>query len=170
MAQREVLVVDYNPQWKATFETEKHLLANILGENAVKIDHIGSTAVPGLAAKPVIDILIEVTSLEALDAKSRAMEILGYQVKGENGIAGRRYFQKGEAVRSHHIHAFVQHDEHLFRHRAFVTYLIENPAIAQHYSQIKKSAAQQCDNDIIQYMALKNDFIAHHEKLALLSC
>ena len=74
------------------FELEKKQLTKVIGINAVDIEHIGSTAVAGLAAKPIIDILIEVTSLKALDMTNKSMETLGYRIKGENGIAGRRYY------------------------------------------------------------------------------
>ena len=167
MSERAIVVVDYDPLWKIAFEKEKQSLVNALGSNALKIEHIGSTAVPDLAAKPVIDILIEVESLQILDEKNKAIEALGYLVKGENGIASRRYFQKGCAQRSHHVHAFVTNDGNLFRHRAFTAYLIAHPASAREYSQVKKEAVSNCDNNINHYMSLKNDFIEHHERLAV---
>jgi GrpB-like predicted nucleotidyltransferase (UPF0157 family) len=80
---RVIEVVDYDPNWKNIFETEKVALAQAIGSNAVKIDHIGSTSVIGLAAKPIIDILIEVSNLEELDAASRKINALGYKIKGK---------------------------------------------------------------------------------------
>jgi GrpB-like predicted nucleotidyltransferase (UPF0157 family) len=164
---RVIEVVDYNPNWKITFENERVMLSKAIGNNAVKIEHIGSTSVVGLAAKPVIDILIEVTSLDELDISNKNIEALGYLVKGENGIEGRRYFQKGGNQRSHHVHAFQTNDFHLNRHIAFKEYLIANPAIASEYSNIKKEAVTNSDNNINVYMALKNNFIHKHEKIAI---
>lgn len=164
---RVVEVVDYDQNWKNTFETERVLLAKAIGINAVKIEHIGSTAVVGLAAKPVIDILIEVTDLKELDNAAENMEALGYLVKGENGIEGRRYFQKGGNQRSHHVHAFQMNDLHLYRHRAFKEYLIAHSEIASEYGALKKEAAFKSDNNINAYMALKNNFIQKHEKIAI---
>jgi GrpB-like predicted nucleotidyltransferase (UPF0157 family) len=164
---RVIEVVDYDPNWKNIFETEKVALAQAIGSNAVKIDHIGSTSVIGLAAKPIIDILIEVSNLEELDAANRKINALGYKIKGENGISGRRYFQKGGNQRSHHVHAFQSSDIHLHRHRTFKEYLIAHPTVASKYGSIKKEAVSKSDNDINVYMALKNDFIQKHEKLAL---
>ncbi|NQZ87887.1 MAG: GrpB family protein [Saccharospirillaceae bacterium] len=167
MNQRIIAVVDYDPSWVTEFENEKKLLAKAIGKNAVMIEHIGSTAVKGLPSKPVIDILVEVTSIFDLDISSNKIQALGYIVKGENGIAGRRYFQKGGNQRSHHIHAFTTGDLNLIRHRAFKEYLIAHPMIATEYGEIKKSSVLICENNINTYMELKNKFIQKYEKLAV---
>ena len=167
MAERKIEVVTYNPHWAELFTKERQLLAAQLSDVAVNIEHIGSTSVKGLSAKPIIDILIEVSSLEALDQRNKALESLGYKVKGENGIAGRRYFQKGGDDRTHHLHCFLSGDDNLDRHRAFKAYLIAHPAIALQYAEIKQQAATDCRNDSSIYMSLKNDFIQKHETLAL---
>jgi GrpB-like predicted nucleotidyltransferase (UPF0157 family) len=167
LSNRVIEIVDYDPNWKEIFKTERVMLTKAIGCNAVKIEHIGSTAVTGLASKPIVDILIEVTNLGLLDATNEKIEALGYTIKGENGISGRRYFQKGGNQRSHHVHAFQTDDLHLLRHRAFKEYLIAHPIIASEYSSIKKESISKSDNDINIYMALKNDFIQKHEKLAL---
>lgn len=164
---RMIEVVDYDASWKKKFENEKLLLTKAIGDNALKIEHIGSTSVEGLTAKPIIDILIEVSSLTKLDLANEKLEALGYRVKGENGISGRRYFQKGGTQRSHQVHAFQTNDVHLLRHLAFKEYLIAHPEIATEYGAIKKFAASKCDNNAKIYMALKNDFIQKHEKLAI---
>ena len=167
LSSRVIEVVDYDLNWKKAFEKERVILSKAIGNNAVKIEHIGSTSVVGLAAKPVIDILIEVTSLNELDISNKNIEALGYLVKGENGIEGRRYFQKGGNQRTHHVHAFQTNDFHLYRHRAFKEYLITHSEIAKKYGSLKKEAVSKSDNNINLYMALKNDFIQKHEKLAL---
>jgi len=167
LSNRVIEVVDYDSSWKETFETEKVLLTKAIGINAVNIEHIGSTSVVGLAAKPVIDILIEVSDLKELDASNDKIEALGYEIKGENGISGRLYFQKGGNQRSHHVHAFQTNDLHLHRHRAFKEYLIAHSEIASEYGSLKKEAASKSDNNINLYMELKNNFIQKHEKLAL---
>ena len=98
---RILTVVDYDDMWPTLFENERSLLQVTLGHVISQIHHIGSTSVPGLSAKPVIDILIEVTNLDELDSMNQAMERAGYTVRGENGISNRRYFTKGENQRSH---------------------------------------------------------------------
>lgn len=84
-------VIEYNPTWPNEFESESKKLQYILGDIANKIYHIGSTVVPGLMAKPIIDIMLDVTNLEGLDTKTEALEALGYEAMGEFGISGRRY-------------------------------------------------------------------------------
>ncbi|NQZ23200.1 MAG: GrpB family protein [Colwellia sp.] len=164
---RVIDVIDYDPRWKDIFEIEKELLVNAIGSNAISIEHIGSTSVEGLVAKPVIDILIEVTSLKKLDASSNKIVALAYLVKGENGISARRYFQKVGKQRTHHLHAFQTGDLNLMRHRAFKAYLIAHPLVSSAYGQIKKAAMYNSDNNINRYMALKNEFIEKHEKIAI---
>lgn len=97
---RILTVVDYDEMWPTLFENERTLLQMTLGKVISRIHHIGSTSVPGLSAKPVIDILIEVANLEELDSLNQAMEGVGYTVRGENGILNRRYFTKGGNQRS----------------------------------------------------------------------
>jgi GrpB-like predicted nucleotidyltransferase (UPF0157 family) len=165
--QRQIEVLAYNPVWAERFEQERVKLCKAISDNAVAIEHIGSTSVVGLAAKPIVDILIEVRDLEKLDQQQSNIEGLGYVAKGENTIVGRRYFQKGGIQRSHHIHAFQTGNLHLKEHRAFRDYLSAHSQIANSYAQIKKYAASECGHDIERYMQLKNDFITHHMKLAL---
>jgi GrpB-like predicted nucleotidyltransferase (UPF0157 family) len=88
-------VVEYSADWPNLYEQEISLLREVLSHEIVRAHHIGSTAVPGLAAKPVIDILLEVQSVERLDTFDNAMERIGYQPQGEFGIPGRRYYPKG---------------------------------------------------------------------------
>ena len=164
---RKIQVVDYDPTWPDLFEIESTLLGRTLGSLAIGIHHIGSTAVPRLPAKPIIDILFEVSDLAALDALNGQMSAIGYEPKGEYGIAGRRYFQKGDDQRTHHIHAFVTGDVNLIRHIAFRDYLRANPAVAQEYGELKKQIARTCNNDIEKYSYGKNNFIKHYAAIAL---
>lgn len=164
---RIIEVIDYDPNWEKKFENEKEALSKAIGSNAINIEHIGSTSVVGLEAKPIIDILIEVSSIQKLDLRNECIEELGYTSKGENGITGRRYFQKGGNLRSHHVHAFQTDDSHLHRHRVFKEYLIAHPAIASKYGSIKREAVSKSKNDMNNYMALKNTFIQKHQEIAL---
>ena len=167
MTKRIIVVCPYSKNWPELFNREAELLSQCFGENAIQVDHIGSTSVPELAAKPIIDILVEVKSLQLVDTCGSSLAAIGYKAKGENGITGRRYFQKGGNQRSHHVHVFQSGDDHLIRHRAFKHYLIAHSEIAQQYAQIKQTAVQQCNNSIEQYMALKNHFIEEHEPKAV---
>jgi len=165
---RKLTVVDYNENWPALFETERSLLQLTLGNVLSQIHHIGSTSVPALAAKPVIDILIEVISLDELESLNTAMEHAGYTVRGENGISNRRYFTKGGHQRSHHIHAFAIGDDQIIKHLAFRDYLIKNKEVAAQYASMKKTAMLLCENDAHRYSTFKEDFIQQHLRIALI--
>jgi GrpB-like predicted nucleotidyltransferase (UPF0157 family) len=91
---RKVEVVPHDPKWRSAFEVESNQVAEALGENVVAVHHIGSTAIPGIYAKPIIDLLVEVKDIVQVDRQSLSMQALGYEVMGEYGIPGRRYFRK----------------------------------------------------------------------------
>ncbi len=160
-------MVDYDHDWPAMFDTESQLLRDTLGEQVIDIHHIGSTAVPGLAAKPIIDILLEVRDVIALDDFDEAMIGIGYIPRGELGIAGRRFYIKGGLDRSHHVHAFNAGSEGVIRHIAFRDYLIAHPEIAAEYAVLKKRCARDCENDSEKYCDMKDDFVKRHEVLAV---
>jgi len=168
MSTRVIEVVDFDPNWSYLFETEKALIQKLFkNEEEPVIHHVGSTSVPGLCAKPVIDILMEVQCLDDLDNKAHQFSALGYEVLGEYGLPGRRYLQKGGNQRSHHIHAWETGNSEIQRHLAFRDYLRASPAIAKEYAEIKKAAARNCENDVRKYAAHKNSFIKEIERMAL---
>ena len=94
-------VLPYDPEWPELYASEKEALLGKFGRIVENIYHIGSTAVEGLAAKPIIDILLETSSLEKLDGLDDEFESLAYEAMGEFGISGRRYFRKGGIERTH---------------------------------------------------------------------
>ncbi|MBC7933244.1 MAG: GrpB family protein [Rubrivivax sp.] len=165
---RKVEVVPHNPQWRAAFEAEAKHVAAALGENVVAIHHIGSTAIPNIYAKPVVDLLVEVTDITEVDGQSSAMESLGYEVMGEYGIPGRRYFRKDnrEGIRTHHIHAFETGSAEVERHLAFRDYMIAHPGDAQRYSELKRKLAEQHPQSIDGYMDGKDGFIKEIDRRA----
>lgn len=91
---REVLVVPYDREWKSLFKIESQHLSEILKHNVIAIHHIGSTAIPNIYAKPIIDLLVEVKDINKIDGQNEIFKTLGYQTMGEFGIVGRRYFRK----------------------------------------------------------------------------
>ncbi len=163
-----VRVVPYDPSWPTRFEAEAQRIRAALGDTAIAIHHIGSTSVPGLHAKPIIDTLVEVTELGALDAKSARMQALGYEAKGEFGIPGRRYFRRDDehGERTHQAHAFADGSQ-VKRHLAFRDYLIAHPGVARDYVELKQRLAAEFPNDGTAYWAGKDSFIKHHEAEAL---
>lgn len=162
-----VEVKPYDEKWPAMFEEEKGLLLEELGDIIVCIHHIGSTAIYGIAAKPIIDILIEAVSLEELDNAHSKFEAINYEALGEFGIPRRRYYRKGMKNRTHQIHAFKENDEHVLRHTAFRDYINSHPNILREYEELKVKLAAVCNNDIEIYCAGKEEFIKYHEAKAL---
>lgn len=160
-------VVPYNPNWIKKYNAEKMELLNALGENISEIHHIGSTSVEGLAAKPIIDIILVVNTIEDLDTLSGVFEKLGYEVMGEFGIKGRRYYRKGGNDRTHQIHAFQSGDSNVARHLAFRDYLIAHQDVMKEYANLKLRLASTCNNDIEAYCDGKDSFIKYHEAKAL---
>ena len=157
-----IYMVPHDPDWRLEFEDEAKQITDALGGNGVAdVHHMGSTAIPNIYAKPVIDILLVVHNHAELDAKQAAMEALGYEAFGEFGIPTRRYFRKDNALgdRTHQVHAFEAGSPQITRHLAFRDYMIAHPDAAQAYSDLKRELAAQHPGDIEAYMDGKHDFI-----------
>lgn len=165
---RIIKVVDYNHNWSSDFQKEERSIRDILQDELVNSFHIGSTSVPGLKAKPIIDILLVVNDIHKLDSFSKQFQEIGYEVKGEFGITGRRYFRKGDDLRTHQIHAFQYNNiEEIERHLAFRDYLREHPEVCRQYGELKNQLAKQYPNDIDGYCNGKDDFVKSVEKDAI---
>jgi GrpB-like predicted nucleotidyltransferase (UPF0157 family) len=157
---RKVEVVPYDPAWPQLYQAEAAGLAVLLGEELVEIHHIGSTSVPGLAAKPIVDILPVVRDIERVDDLNDLLLAAGYVPKGENGIPGRRFFTKDVAgVRRMHVHAFMAGHPEIARHLNFVAYLRAHPADAAAYADLKAELARRFPNDTVGYTDAKSEFI-----------
>jgi GrpB-like predicted nucleotidyltransferase (UPF0157 family) len=167
MSTRIIAVENYDSNWPTLYLVEQQRLKMIVGDNIATIHHIGSTAVLGLPAKPIIDILLEVHDLSVFEKCSSQLIAIGFIAKGENGIAGRRYFQKGGIQRSHHLHVFQQGSIHAFHHLVFRNYLRKHLKVKQQYGQLKKRVAMQCQHNSEVYMQGKNHFIKQHLTLAM---
>ncbi|BEV37135.1 bifunctional GNAT family N-acetyltransferase/GrpB family protein [Bacillus stercoris] len=163
---RKVEVVPYNEKWTKGFDEEKERLKRVFGPEMIAVHHIGSTSIPNMAAKPIIDMLIEVRSIEAVSQFDEQMKAIGYMPKGENGIAGRRYFQKGGNKRTHHVHLYEQGNPAIERHLLFRDYLRAHPSIAKEYAVLKKRLAAQHPDSIKQYMQGKDEWIKTAEENA----
>jgi GrpB-like predicted nucleotidyltransferase (UPF0157 family) len=165
-----VRVVPHDFGWARSFELERGRIERALGDVVVLLHHIGSTAVPGICAKPIIDILLEASDLADLDRRAPDMEALGYEPKGEFGIPGRRYFRRDDeqGVRTHQVHAFAAGNENIIRHLAFRDYLIAHPQIAQEYGVLKERLAARFPDDIDAYSSGKDGFVKEHQAKALL--
>jgi GrpB-like predicted nucleotidyltransferase (UPF0157 family)/8-oxo-dGTP pyrophosphatase MutT (NUDIX family) len=157
---RQVEVVPYAPAWPRLYQAEAASLAALLGEELVEIHHIGSTSVPGLAAKPIVDILPVVREIGRIDALNDLLLAAGYVPKGENGIAGRRFFSKdGTGARRVHVHLFAAGHPEIARHLDFVAYLRAHPAEAAAYAELKRELAGRFPGDPAGYTEAKSEFI-----------
>ncbi|MFP7230648.1 GNAT family N-acetyltransferase [Bacillus subtilis] len=163
---RKVEVVLYNEKWAELFKEEKKRLKLVFGPEIIAVQHIGSTSIPNMAAKPIIDMLVEVRSIEAVSQYDTKMKSIGYTPKGENGIAGRRYFQKGGNKRTHHVHMYEKGNRAIERHLLFRDYLRAHPAIAKEYAVLKKRLAAQYPDSINHYIQGKDDWIKTAEEKA----
>jgi len=156
---RVIRVLDYSTDWPAAYDLEAQRLIRVFGEQLEGIHHIGSTAVSGLPAKPVIDILVEVRDIEKVDELNQLMEELGYEARGEYGISNRRFFPKGGNRRSHHVHVFPAGHSEVLRHLRFRDYMRAFPAEAEAYADLKLQLAEKYPHDIDGYCDGKNAFI-----------
>ena len=152
-------VVDYDPTWPQQFQSEAELIKPLFGDNLAALYHIGSTAVPGLSAKPTIDMLLEVKNITLTDTANDAMKNVGYEAWGEYGMPGRRFFIKGKDKRTHHIHAFQTGNAEIKRHLDYRDYLIANPNAAKEYAALKIRLAENFRNNRRAYVEGKQDFI-----------
>lgn len=165
---RHVVVVDYNPIWKKKYEQEALLIKEIFADNLIAIYHIGSTSVDGLAAKPIIDIMVVVRSLAKVDNIAKSLLKIGYEYLGEFGIAGRRYLCKGKDEQTHHIHIFQADDwDNISRHLAFSNYLRTHAQERAEYAQIKTELAHRFSDNIDSYFKGKESFVRNIETRAL---
>jgi len=153
-----VRLVPYTAEWQRIFEDEKALLQSAIGQYVLDIQHVGSTAIPGMAAKPIIDIAIVVTSFEEAKALIQPVEQLGYEYRGEFGIPRRHYFVKGDP-RTHHIHMNEIDSRDWENQVLFRDYLIQHPPSAEEYAALKVKLAQRYPTDREAYLEGKAPFI-----------
>lgn len=157
---KSVRLVPHRKEWKALFEREKKLLHAALGDYALAIEHIGSTAIAGIFAKPIIDILVGVGDLSEVEKYLSPLEQIGYEYRGEAGIAGRRYFRKGiSAVSTHHLSIAETGGEIWRRHILFRDYLRANAEAAQRYDELKKNLATKFRDRREDYTNAKTGFV-----------
>lgn len=170
----EVAVVPYDPRWPEMFERERaHLSASLPADLVKRIEHFGSTAVPGLAAKPIVDMLVEVTSLDETRRRiAPVLESQGYDyfwrpTWGDDTPPFYAWFIKRDEKgnRTHHIHMVESHFEHWDR-LLFRDYLIEHPDVALEYGNLKTRLSGKHRNDRVAYTQAKSDFIGRVMGLA----
>lgn len=172
--QEQVSIVPYDPNWPRMFAEERdHLLGSLPREMIGRIEHFGSTSIPGLAAKPIVDMMVEVRSLE--ETKSRIVPVLeaqGYDyfwrpTRGDDGPPFYAWFIKRDAagVRTHHIH-MLEKDFEQWECLLFRDYLVEHPEVAREYEALKLRLAGVYPNDRVAYTNGKTDFVVRVTQVA----
>ncbi|AMV27263.1 dephospho-CoA kinase/protein folding accessory domain-containing protein [Gemmata sp. SH-PL17] len=159
---------DYSPEWPAAFEDAAKQLRLLLDGELVAVHHIGSTSVPGLAAKPIIDLMPVVRVIESVDSLVPAFRDAGYRDWGEYGLPGRRYFTRDrDGLRTHNVHVYQFDNPEVERHLAFCAYLRHDDSARQEYEAQKRAAYVLHPVDIDAYNDAKNAWIKRTEQLAL---
>lgn len=153
-----ITIREYDPRWPALFDSERAEIARALGD-VIAVEHMGSTAVPGLEAKPIVDIIASVGRLALGDAQKAALARLGYEHLGECGVPGREYFRKLEP------HPFnllvVQYESSLWEHNLlFRDYLQAHPEEARRYGTLKRKLAHDVGHSLLLYSDRKGRFIS----------
>jgi GrpB-like predicted nucleotidyltransferase (UPF0157 family) len=171
MSRQPIVIVDYDPSWPAHYELEKSLILGAVGPHVAAIEHIGSTSIPGLAAKPIIDILVGLNDLADAGWCIEPMERIGYEYvpEYEDQLPDRRYFRRPpgkDVVRKYHVHMVEVGGAFWERHVLFRNYLREHPETAAEYAALKRRLAAEYGNDMDGYTDAKTDFIRAVEQRA----
>jgi GrpB-like predicted nucleotidyltransferase (UPF0157 family) len=154
----EIIVVDYDPSWPRLFESLRSAVWNAVADIAISIEHVGSTAVPGLAAKPVIDIDVVVPEQEVSVAIAR-LGTLGYEHRGDLGVPHREAFRRPPGSPPHHLYLCPSTSPALANHLAIRDHLRTNPCEAHSYGDLKKRLAVEFADDIDGYVEAKTTFL-----------
>ena len=166
----KITIETYNPKWPAAFKKESNLLTDSIQYQSIKIEHIGSTSIQGLGAKPVIDIMIGLVDFNSANNFIASIESLGYTYisEYENTMPDRRFFTKVVNLKkSHHIH-MVQHESEFWnRHLKFRDYLRANNEARDQYMALKINLAKIEWTNENEYASAKTDFIRAIEKRIL---
>ena len=160
MRTKNVLVEKWNPKWKDEFENIVASLGKDIIYNSIKIEHVGSTSVEGLSAKPIIDLDIVIEN-DKFEIIKRLLNDKGYEHEGDLGIEGREAFSYSgkEELMTHHLYVCPKDSKELFKHITFRDFLKNNPALASEYSKVKEQAAVLYHDDIDKYMEFKSEII-----------
>lgn len=163
-----VRIVDHDPGWAVRADEELHRIGDTLGSVVVRLEHIGSTAVPGLAAKPILDLQISVAAIEPRERYVGALERLGYLFAPAAASPGRHFFGRPpERPRSHHVHVCEVGSDDEFRHLAVRDFLRAHGDVALTYAALKRAVVRRHPQDRLAYIAGKESYVIDLEARAV---
>lgn len=167
MSAKRVIVTPYDKAWKTAFEEIKSEIESAIGDLIIGIEHVGSTSVEGLSAKPCIDIDVIIKDYSVFNAVVKELEKIGYIHKGDLGIKDREAFKYVDKphLQTHHLYVCPQYSEELRRHITFRDFLRSNAEAVPKYGLVKEKAAQLFPNDIDKYIEYKSPCIEELYKL-----
>lgn len=157
--QNRIIIEDPDPNWSATFERIRLALAIALGSVALRIEHVGSTAIPNLPAKPIIDIDVIIDSESDLPIAIDRLARIGYTYQGDQGISRRYAFRARDPQPAHHLYVCAKDSPELHRHLIFRDYLRTHPSVAAAYGALKRQIQAEVSGDRLAYTERKSAFI-----------
>jgi len=159
---KPIVIEKYTPNWALQFKEEYRLIKNIILDKALAIEHIGSTSVEGLGAKPILDIMVGVHDLKEVDKYIEPLEQIGYEHVFHKEFPNRRFFRKGLwRAGTHHLHIYKHESEDWSNNILFRNYLRTHPDTLQQYYQLKKTLAEKHHSDRVTYTNAKAPFITN---------
>ncbi len=161
MRTKRVIVLSYDVAWQSAFEKINGEIEEAIGDLILGIEHVGSTSVEGMSAKPCIDFDVVIKDYSVFDDIVRKLETIGYIHEGNLGIKDREAFKYSDKphLMMHHLYVCPQYSEELYRHITFRDFLRNNPEAVRKYSLIKEKAAELFPNDIDGYIEYKSPCI-----------
>lgn len=162
MSQTPIRIVEWTPEWEEAYESETRRIRDAVGQHVAAVEHIGSTSVPGLGAKPIVDMMAGVETLAEAEQCIEPLENRGYEYcpEFETEMPNRRYFRKTASGRhTHHLHVVERGGEFWERHLLFRDYLREHDEVVRRYDELKRELAESHPRDIAAYTDAKTAFI-----------
>ena len=171
MGTKNVIVLPYDPKWKNDFEKIKQELVNAIGDLIVCIEHVGSTSVEGLSAKPIIDIDVVISDYSVFDSIVSKLSTIGYFHVGDLEIKEREDFKYSDKphLRKHHLYVCPQNSKELLRHITFRDFLKNNPEAVKKYGKVKENAAKLFPDNMDKYIEYKTPCVEELYSLCGLS-
>jgi GrpB-like predicted nucleotidyltransferase (UPF0157 family) len=156
-----VTCVSYDPIWESEFKRVETYLFDLLKDNIIAIEHIGSTSVIGCSAKPILDIDLVIENQTDFDSVKMILESVGYAHRGDQGIEGREVFKRmfEDDFMAYHLYCCQKNSLELLRHLSLKTYLGEHPNVRDEYGLLKMRLAEEFPEQILDYMDGKDDFV-----------